>query len=136
MRRNTIFEFWALVKIGKLNECWNWMACKDIKGYGIFRLETERKAHRIAYLTTTKIPLKNDVLHTCDNTSCCNPSHLYDGTTQQNTKDRGNRNRTHRKLSFTQITKIKQFHLSGFKIKTLCILFKVTRSTIYITLKR
>jgi hypothetical protein len=51
-------------------------------------------AHRIAYkLTKGNIPNNLNVLHTCDNTSCVNPNHLYLGTQKQNAQDAVIRNR-------------------------------------------
>jgi DNA invertase Pin-like site-specific DNA recombinase len=38
-------------------------------------------------------PSKNFVLHHCDNPPCINPRHIYDGTQQDNVRDREKRHR-------------------------------------------
>lgn len=82
--------------------CWQWLASRDIDGYGKFGYNGDsRPAHAVAYaLAYGKIPEGMCVLHHCDNRSCVRPSHLFLGTRQDNTRDmvekgrsaRGNRN--------------------------------------------
>lgn len=44
--------------------------------------------HRLAYYAATGIDPKDFyVCHTCDNPLCCNPTHLFLGTAQDNMKD-------------------------------------------------
>lgn len=45
------------------------------------------KANRQAYRIAFGDPGELHVLHHCDNPSCCNPSHLFLGTHQDNMKD-------------------------------------------------
>ena len=52
------------------------------------------KAHRISWVIHNgKIPDKVKVLHSCDVTSCVNPSHLYLGSHTDNMNDRGRKDR-------------------------------------------
>lgn len=74
------------------NGCWNWLGAKThtkTNGYGRIMINYRvRPAHRISFLVF-KGPLDPDVcvLHKCDNPSCINPDHLFDGTKQDNVDD-------------------------------------------------
>jgi hypothetical protein len=80
---------------GGLFVCWEWLKHKDKDGYGRLRYQTKRMgAHQWSYLHHVGlIPDGMFVCHSCDNPSCCNPMHLWLGTTQENTKDRDIKNR-------------------------------------------
>jgi len=82
------------VQIGGPDECWPWLAARKEKGYGQFAWQGRNvKAHRLAYeLAVGPIPPGPGyhgmcVCHTCDNPGCCNPSHLFIGTVQDNLRD-------------------------------------------------
>lgn len=107
-------RFWN--KINKTNHCWNWTAAKKDKYYGGFRYKKKyERAHRVSWIMHNgPIPNSLHVLHSCDNTLCVNPSHLFLGTHQDNMKDRQNKRRTasgmksgHSKLSLKSISEIK-----------------------------
>ena len=80
-------RFWIKVETGDEDECWNWTASKTTDGYGRFRyLDKIVRAHRFSYqLKHNK--LIDDcmcILHSCNNPSCVNPSHLSEGTNDEN----------------------------------------------------
>jgi hypothetical protein len=58
--------------------CWEWMAHKTDRGYGMFWLnDRNHLAHRISYeLTKGIIPDGLEIDHLCRNHSCVNPDHL------------------------------------------------------------
>lgn len=86
-------RFWA--KVNKTDYCWEWTAAKKPSGYGNFWLNGKYiNAHKysaIIHGILTEPDLH--VLHTCDNKSCVNPKHLYQGTNGQNVQDAIDRNR-------------------------------------------
>lgn len=85
-----IEAFWSKVNISdNPKECWEWQGAKKPKGYGNVRIDNKYKtAHRVAFeLCNGAIPPGFIVCHTCDNPSCCNPSHLMLGTTKSNSAD-------------------------------------------------
>jgi HNH endonuclease len=76
------------------NQCWEWLGGTDGDGYGTFNIKTVngkpvlRKPHRIAWeLLRGPIPERKRVLHHCDNPGCCNPNHLFLGTSKINSED-------------------------------------------------
>lgn len=81
--------FWSKVKIMLPSECWEWTCGKTPRGYGAFGLNGRQiRAHRVAYaLSHESAPAGILVLHKCDNPPCCNPLHLFLGTSKDNTQD-------------------------------------------------
>lgn len=95
-------RFWDKVNISDDSMCWNWTAATNNDGYGRFKINGKlESSHRIAYeLTYGKIPPSKFpkrqplcVLHSCDNSGCCNPNHLRIGTKSLNNSDMVSRNR-------------------------------------------
>lgn len=93
MRKNLItrkveFFFWMWVDIQGPDECWEWQGFRFPNGYGECRIGTTRYAHRATWiLVKGEIPPGIKVLHECDNPPCCNPKHLWLGTSADNAQD-------------------------------------------------
>lgn len=86
-------RFWSKVDVTFRNKCWHWRGAKDPDGYGQFLYEGNAvKAPRVAFW------LRNDVwpenaCHHCDNPTCCNPDHLFNGTHADNMRDMAQKRR-------------------------------------------
>ena len=94
-----IERFWAKMERHGPDDCWEWQAYCNKAGYGCVNLSPHGPflANRVAYyLHYGRQPGNLHVLHTCDNPACCNPKHLWLGTTQDNNADRVRKGRSAR----------------------------------------
>jgi hypothetical protein len=134
--------FWSHVDIKGAGDCWNWTACVDHSGYGKTRyMGVMSIAHRVAYRLAKTDPGKLHVLHVCDNPLCCNPSHLWLGTHQDNMDDREKKGRNrgssnlfwwngrHTKLKKEIVDQIRQKRADGYSFCELGKLFSIHAST-------
>jgi len=96
--------------------CWIWTAFCYPNGYGLVGLYGKNLLpHRISYeLFFGDIPEGLLVLHHCDNRPCCNPSHLFLGTHQDNEDDKSHKGRQakgemngNHKLTDAQVSEIR-----------------------------
>lgn len=70
------------------------------------------------------------VLHHCDNRSCCNPSHLYIGTHQDNMRDKAVRGRAGKKLTREDVGEIKTLLAEGHTQAEIAARYHVSKATI------
>lgn len=88
-------KFWSNIYIGNPKECWEWKSLSGTKHYPTTHFDGESWiASRLTYkLTLGDIPDEMCVCHHCDNPPCCNPDHLFLGTSQDNMNDRERKER-------------------------------------------
>jgi hypothetical protein len=135
-------RFWP--KVEKTDGCWFWKAKKNNKGYGLI-LEAEKRfilAHRASWVMARgPIPDGQHVLHTCDESACVNPAHLFLGTQAANMRDMRAKGRHrfvahagedngHSKLTSTEVRAMRDLAASGWTHARLASAFKVARSNV------
>ena len=134
MRTGSEIRFWRKVTLcahvrARIGEhylaceacCWLWQGGTDAGGYGrsryVLREREEYYVHRVAWGFAHQgmnPPEDREVAHTCDNPPCCNPSHFWLATHQQNIQDmmdKGRGNRGHRiakKLGWEKAARIRE----------------------------
>ena len=140
-RSDPVTRFWSKVdQSGGPDACWNWTD-RCIRGYGHLQLGrgTKIRAHRFSWeLHFGSIPEGLFVCHTCDNPSCCNPSHLFLGTVQDNTADmvekgRQARGTKHHNAALTEddVRRILSLPKTGSNARALSEELGVSRTSIY-----
>lgn len=137
----SVFEnFESRFTKGSDEECWEWEGVTDKDGYGELSvwMQPGYKKYRATRLSIQfyKGDLVDDLLvcHKCDNPSCVNPKHLFQGTPQDNATDMVNKKRSmvgernnKAKLSIADVLYIRN---SGKKTMELVRELGVNRSTI------
>lgn len=94
-----------------VTHCWEWKKAKTAHGYGAISVAGNQCAvHRVSFeLFNGKIPEGIFVLHSCDNPSCWNPTHLFLGTQQDNMNDMKRKGRQYPKITPELIQAVKAF---------------------------
>lgn len=151
MDEKKIARFWSKVDRRSENECWIWRGYAQRYGRIGFRGRLQL-AHRVAFqLARGEIPNDLHVLHRCDNTKCCNPSHLFLGTHQDNMSDKAAKGRCSHaparapnppkgeaspraKLTEEDVRAIRELRISGLTHRSISERFGVSRSAITLIL--
>lgn len=129
------------------NDCWPWAGAVSRGGYGRTHIYIDgarfnRNAHQALWITLYGDTNGLYVLHRCDNRLCCNPAHLFLGTTQDNTADRhakgrdasGARN-TKTRLSAEDVARIHDLRAQGMSGPRIAALFGINNTSVYKVLR-
>jgi|SRR6476620_58890 len=136
-----IERFWS--KVDKSGDCWVWTDCQDRDGYGQFctyinKKRKQYKAHRVSFfISNGSIDDELLVCHACDNTSCVNPKHLFQGTVQDNSDDMTSKKRQAKgssngnsKLVEKDVVQIKHWITSGAKQVDIAEIYGITQTMV------
>lgn len=134
--------FWAHVKKGAPDECWEWQGTVHrAKGRGYGTLSYDHKiyrAHRLSWeIHNGPIPNGLFVCHTCDRRDCVNISHLWLGTHEDNQNDKIKKGRTAKgqdaarsKLIESDVAEMKRLFRQGIARKDIAAVFAVPYYTL------
>lgn len=126
------------------NSCWNWLGSKTKAGYAHMSHGKNKTVgvHRVAFFLHNGY-WPDVVMHSCDNPSCCNPSHLKGGTQKENIADMFKKGRQSKTLSHLNRKRgsknpasklneddVKRILSSSLSQRKLAVLFGVSRRCI------
>lgn len=122
-----IDRFETKYSVNLFSGCWEWQAALNREGYGEYAINRKTfRAHRVSFMIHKgDIPEGLYVCHTCDNTVCVNPEHLFLGTQADNMRDRNKKGRA----NMPQGEKMWCAKLTDENIKEIRKLAKTTRFT-------
>lgn len=126
-------RFWAKVDKtlgrGPWGTCWLWTGSVDHRGYGKFtfagRGTTIRATQALWRLLYGYVPSGLEILHACDNPPCVRPTHLREGTHQENMHDALVRGRAFRKYSDIAVLRVRQLRSQGLTYKKIASMTSV-----------
>ena len=115
-RRSMPDRLWSNVDRRGADECWPWLGNRRPAGYGSIRHDGKNiTTNAAAIIASGGVVGPGQVAcHTCDNPPCCNPAHLYVGTSSSNQRDAVARGRhSMAKLTDDDVTQICELVAAG-----------------------
>ncbi len=135
MIKNTNESIWKYIDrtFYSPGHCWEWTGALGGRG-GYPQITIDYTAYRVTRIICSNTEV---VRHICDNTKCCNPSHLIAGTHKDNMKDMTDRKRQAKghlhgmsKLTETQVIEIRSLVANGISQKDVATMFDVDPTNI------
>lgn len=135
-----IWSYYNRVLVLRDGLCWPWLAGL-VSGYGNFKVAGRYVgAHRFAWEIENAEELGDRwACHHCDNRWCCNPSHIYAGNAETNTRDAIDRGRfflrigedsLNSKMTEDNVLAILRGDFQGMTTRELGAFFSVSKETI------
>ena len=116
--------------------CWEWNRAIDPNGYGAARNDRKIGAHRLSYEEFIgPIPKGMNICHSCDNTKCVNPDHLWVGTQKENIHDGLKKGRINRRYKVSE-EDVKDICSSKESALSLAKKYKISWGYVYVIKKR
>lgn len=122
-------RFWSKVNILGENDCWEWLAYRNHKGYGVFGMGTWKEpvivlANRVVLTLELGRQIEDgmEAAHDCNNPPCCNPRHVIESTHFDNCLYRDSLGRLHppigekngnSKLTLDKVIEIRELYSVG-----------------------
>lgn len=112
--------------------CWLWVGYVNDWQYGVMMVEGKTTlAHRVSYqINKGEIPIGMLVLHSCDNTFCVNPDHLFLGSNKDNMDDMCRKFRFNSKLSHEDAQEVKDLYSIGMLQRDIALSLGVTQGNV------
>lgn len=131
---HSLEEIFANTRVDPATGCRVWLKGHDSHGYGeVWWQGKHHPVHRLVWELTHECDAGAfNVLHTCDNKPCCEPTHLYLGTQQDNSQDwmsRGQKNMRH-KLTEAQVVEIRKLLAAGGVQRRIATMYGVSPQNI------
>jgi hypothetical protein len=147
LKGTTLEEKLMLNSVVNDSGCRIWERAKDDLGYGkIPHNGKQRLVHRLAFeLWVEPLGDKMFVCHRCDVPSCLEPTHLFQGTNQENMDDKGQKGRQAKLKGVLNgnsafcdydIREMRALYSAGFGQAELGRMYDVSRGTINDIVKR
>lgn len=136
MRKYSDFDVMsAIYRMSSRNEatgCLEFNGHRHYKGYGTIRFRGKMdKTHRVVFQGFCG-PLApgEHILHHCDNRACCEISHLYKGSNDENIMDKCVRDRSGKKLCIADVVEIKKMLKAGQSSTSIALMYGVGQPSI------
>jgi group I intron endonuclease len=116
-------RFWKWVRIGEIDECWDWFGAADKDGYGRigFRRDGIKRmfrANRVSYyINNPNDDINLIIRHKCNNPKCCNPKHLCIGSNSENARDKLTNKKHQYKLNWSIVRDVRNKFLENTNIR-------------------
>lgn len=136
-----IERFHTKYRVNPETGCWEWINPPSSTGYTNISIDGKvYGAHRISWqIYNGAIPDGLYICHTCDNTRCVNPNHLFLGTPQDNARDRDTKGRMGKRrdpLTDREIEEILAMRDGGEYVKDIAEKFGVHQTTVFRILRK